>query len=183
MMKKLLLLLSAFTFLLFSAKAQDGTVWNGNGGDQNWDNPDNWDNGVPTAALNVQIGTSPGPIILNGTSAETNILIISGTGVTLEIQSTGSLTCNGIADVLSNGTLDVNGTITFLDSFTVQNSGNVSIDTQGSVGIGGDLTVFSGSSFTLNQGTLNIAGSLDVTGTGSTFNNAAGQVNVGATTK
>ncbi len=112
-------------------------TWDNSGGDQDWHNPLNWDdglggNGVPSSITNVFIpNTGFDPIISNNNADAGNVTI--NTGATLTINTNRSLT---IAGSMSNaGTLTVAGgsntTIevgdTWSNSGTFNNGGNSTV--------------------------------------------------------
>lgn len=134
----LLLLLGSF-----SVQAQT-TNWTG-GTSTDWDTPGNWDNGVPTATLNVVI-SSTGLVQPTLSTTATAKSVHVQTGASLSISSAGSLTINDFAILggfpnafYSQGTVDNNGTmilgntapvgqIGIRNSGTFTNTGTLQID-------------------------------------------------------
>lgn len=109
MNKNILLTSLAIAMLASQAKSQV-TVWDDGDGDQIWSSVGNWDNGVPSASSNVQIGTQP-----TGDA----IAIDTGSVTVASFQFNNTLTA--ITDITTLGgtdTLQVNGAITNNSGFT-----------------------------------------------------------------
>jgi hypothetical protein len=146
------------------------------------------ESGVNTIAgklnMSSQLTVNPGSQLLvtgSGGSVDGFSGLLLGGTITVSAGATLQQGANGI-DWDLGGSLALNGgNAKFLFTVSVQNNGKITIQNDGNLDIGGNLTVLSGSNVTVDQGTLDIAGNLEITGTGTTFNHAGGQVTVGAT--
>ena len=120
-------------------------TWTGNGGDDLWQNPGNWDQGVPPPDADAVIPAGTGPVVHNAATGTTTI---------------GSLTASDEVR-LEGGTLEVTRLSTF--------DGNLNL-TGGVLGITGGATV--NGELILDGGTIR-NGTLTLNGPTSILNNAS----------
>lgn len=120
-------------------------IWNGNGGDNNWFNPANWNvNNVPNAGSNTLISTGSSNVIINGgTALSAFVTVHNGASLTLEddLIVTGSITVDNNATFSWNfGTISggctlenssnfliIGNTSKVLDGVTINNSANFTV--------------------------------------------------------
>jgi hypothetical protein len=145
MCKRLVSLICLVLVLALVADVQAATVnWIGEGSDQPWSIPANWDSGaLPTVADVVNIKTSPGPIVLNegavaknlriGTSGNDDATLTVDGGV-LELDAWSAV---GAWPATAKGTLNMkSGTFNCKNELVVGNQGAGIVDM-----IGGTLMV------------------------------------------
>lgn len=164
------------------------TEWYNTSGDRRWDNPTNWDAGIPDSADKAGIRHSipDGPIIDSVTSAVANTIVCGDWGSTdntLEITG-GSLTISGWFilgyGASDEGTFNVSGGTTTCNSHmdvgfkgaghmtmtggtvTVNGTFGISLDSDGLGTSSGDVQLDSGS-ITCDAFTMKSGGSLDIT--------------------
>ncbi|MEZ4884877.1 MAG: T9SS type A sorting domain-containing protein [Chitinophagales bacterium] len=134
--------ITIFFILISATSLQAATVtWTGNT-DANWDIGTNWDTGTePTASDDVVI-----PPML------TNYPVISSTG--------NMVKSINMIDIISTLDIEVGADL------TVSNSTSDAVTIEGTLSIDGDLFIIdAGESGLVNVGTINITGSLEITGT------------------
>jgi fibronectin-binding autotransporter adhesin len=127
-------------FVLSDSLLAQTTQWTGSTG--NWFTAGNWNNGVPTSALNTVIRNGGTAQIASGGAAEVGILTLGSAGNTGALNiSDGSLTAYGHHLVTSTGWLSLSGSsasLTALDYLTVNGGATV--------GNGATLSLTSGTS-------------------------------------
>lgn len=147
MNKFIALLFFGFYFLNFTSLSAQGTSWNGSV-DNNWNNADNWSNGIPNDTLRVGIpnNSTLDPVIHGGTNATAtrvnigfNSKLIVEDGATLTIKNSPS---NGLhmpgGDLENAGVITIDSTATegIVCSGEIINTGRIEIGVNGG-GIGG----------------------------------------------
>ena len=151
-------------------------VWDGEGGDSNWNTASNWNpDGVPTETDNVIINVVPGANVNTSSSGTTkaNIIMI-GDNNTLTIN--GDLAMKSVIHNNDTGTIvwnegEISRTNTAVQSF-VFNYGNTILASSGLKEIANGFEFYNYGSMNLNQGNLNIN-----TGRIYNFNNALFRIN------
>ncbi|HEY0256016.1 MAG TPA: autotransporter domain-containing protein [Candidatus Methylacidiphilales bacterium] len=160
-----------FLVLAFATLANADTSWTGTAADQNFNNPANWTDGVPTSATNAQLTAASGDILTIGSNASTaalsanlaTYLILSpSAGVTLAVTGNANLTGNGIFIAGGPGTVTLSGATNQLGSFYVvggqasQTAGATSLS-ELAVGTGTTAGVANAGAFTLSNGSITVA--------------------------
>ena len=158
-------LTSLLSFLFFIAVAQ--TKWTGTI-DGNWDDPMNWDNGVPDQTKEAIIGMDNSVVFIkNGILAKAKGLLISGENVNFTIEENGQLKLEGA--------IEYGWKIESGGSFTnkVENSGYVEISNAG------NSSIFNQDSF-INYGTIYSFDNLrhSIENTGYFFNKTQGKLDL-----
>ena len=105
--------------------------WTGTAGDNNWGTAGNWNNGVPTSADAVTIGTTTATVNVNIGGAQFGTLTLSNAGDTLTIVNGDSLDAFG--NITNNGSITLGGT-SFGTLLVLE--GNVTLSGGGSVTLG-----------------------------------------------
>src|SRR5262249_26269318 len=83
-----------------------GKTWTGGGANTNWDNPANWDGGVPDSSDSVAIGTGGTNVKLNVAATVGNVTLNRGADMTID--GPGALTIGGGVKVKGVGNYSIN---------------------------------------------------------------------------
>ncbi len=134
-----------------------GSYWtDGDGGNSNWDDADNWDGGVPNSADFTAIRITDKAVIAAGMSAACDDLIIADVNEgTCELEMTGGSLA--VTDDLTIGRFGLSVGLLDLDDGDVNVGGDMYISNSA----GGDMYISKGGSATIDMD----GGTLDVTGT------------------
>lgn len=187
------LLLVTFSLTATALMAQT-TNWTGTSS-TDWNTPGNWDNGVPTATLDVVISSTAIVQPTISTTATAKSVVINA-GASLSITAAGSLSLNGsTATALTNsgrltnaGSLLI-GSVSAVSGFGISNAasgtitnrlgGTIQIDQTGSTGIitAGLIT----NAAIISIGSLTTVNGLGISNSGSFTNSSGGNITINRT--
>ncbi|MCF0073053.1 choice-of-anchor D domain-containing protein [Dyadobacter sp. CY261] len=129
-LRSLVMLLPVLLMAMSGAMAQ--TTWDGSA-DTEWNNSENWSNGVPDASVDVTIADGPNDPIISGTTNAVAKSVLVGANSSLIIQASGSLTINGSAPYTSPATF----TTALNNLGTITNGGSIFLGSAATVGTHG----------------------------------------------
>jgi hypothetical protein len=195
-MNRLALTLLAVLFLA-ATPALAQTNWDAGNSNNNWNDPGNWDSGVPNASTDAVILSSASifPGFYSGAPVTKSLTIQSTASLTLgsgfDLQVNGDFTNNGTfthgsreVELVGTGTLGGTGAITF-DDLVVSGAGTRTVSAGFTVD--GDFSLAAGTTLALGTNTAAVAGSwissgasAVVTGAGTVDFTGAGTTNTGS---
>src|SRR6202043_861313 len=115
-----------------------------------------------------------GDTINNGQLNNAGKIVVSGTGNLIENETGAAVIGTGTNSFTNTGTTEVSGTLTLLSDLVTNAGGVLTVDSSGTLDLtGGD---------TINNGQLNNAGKIVVSGTGNLIENETGAAVIGTGT-
>src|SRR6202035_956170 len=130
--------------------------------------------GVFTVDSSGTLDLTGGDTINNGQLNNAGKIVVSGTGNLIENETCAAVSGTRTTSFTNTGTTEVAGTLTLLSDLVTNTGGGFTVDSSGTLDLtGGD---------TINNGQLNNAGKIVVSGTGNLIENETGAAVIGTGT-